>query len=168
MGCDADNGAMPERPGEGVLVPATITFRKRQFAGHTDGTIAFFDDDRPDHGLVRCFVLLKENAILAREPWMGESWRDCWYVDLVTIDVDADTIEAEDRYVDLIVGRTGPTFKVIDLDDLAQAVDAGAITAPQAADTLRDLQRFLDAHFSAIGGLSAGGDSIAHSETRLN
>ena len=67
-----------------------------------------------------------------------------WYVDLVTIDRDAvGSYVVRDLYVDVMLGD-GLLPRMLDLDELADACEAGTITVEQLADGLRRWQRFLD------------------------
>lgn len=51
-----------------------------------------------------------------------------------------------DLDVDFLVTLDADRFDVLDLDELADALDAGDITAAQCASTLRNAQRFIDRH----------------------
>ena len=74
---------------------------------------------------------------------------DSWYVDLVTIDRDAaGGYVVRDLYVDVMLGD-GLLPRMLDLDELADACDAGTITLEQLTDGLRRWQRFLDRHLHA-------------------
>lgn len=74
--------------------------------------------------------------------------KDSWYVDLVTIDRDAGAYVVRDLYVDVMVGD-GLLPRMLDLDELVDACEAGTITLKQLADGLRRWQRFLDRHLHA-------------------
>ena len=72
--------------------------------------------------------------------------QDSWYVDLVTIGRDAaGGYVVRDLYVDVMLGD-GLMPRMLDLDELADACEAGTITLEQLADGLRQWQRFLDRH----------------------
>ncbi|MHB8717450.1 MAG: DUF402 domain-containing protein [Candidatus Dormibacteria bacterium] len=110
----------------------------------TDGVVLAYDTDHPQHGRIRHHVLLDESVQLTFEPWMGGD--SAWYVDLVGVQQADGEVRITDMYVDVIVGRPGPSFRVIDLDDLAAAVETGALSLTDAISVLRRLQAFLDAH----------------------
>ena len=134
---------MNDRP---ALEPVLIRSRLGKIWGWRNDTVAFFDSSPNEKGSVRRFILLEEGVQLAYEPWVGEAWRDCWYVDVVAISAAKGVLDVTDLFADVIIGREGPTFRVIDLDDLATALEAGALTAAEAAGALRSLQSFLDNH----------------------
>jgi predicted RNA-binding protein associated with RNAse of E/G family len=52
----------------------------------------------------------------------------------------------EDLIVDVIVEDDGPTYRIIDLEELADAMVSGAVSVESLHAPLRELQRFLDAH----------------------
>lgn len=121
-----------------VAVPATLC-----------GSVLFSDEIYYRHdGPRRYFWLLDEGAQLIYEPF---GWRREWYVDLVSIARDeADGVPVftvVDQYVDVVVeGPHGPAYRLIDLDEVAEALAAGAIDAPTMAGILHRTQAFLDRH----------------------
>jgi len=127
------------------MKPVTIISRLGEHEGQSDGTVAYFDRHGPkDDREVRHFVLLNESIKLMHEPW---GWSDAWYADLVSIRACSDSrIELTDLYLDIIIEGNGPTYRMIDFEDFAEAL-ADAKVAPQALrDPLQRLQRFLDNH----------------------
>jgi hypothetical protein len=122
-----------------------IRSRLGEYPGLTDETVAIFDRFDPKaNRVVRHYIFLHEAAKLMHEPW---DWKDRWYVDLVGIRwVDGDTLELVDLYLDVIVEGNGPTYRMIDLDDLAEALRAGAVNGETMYAPLHGLQRFLDNH----------------------
>lgn len=128
------------------LRPVAVQSRLGDIPGHTDGEVAFFDDaaDSTTTSLIRHFVLLKQGVKLMYEPW---GWRKEWYADIVQVEhIGDDTIKLVDLYVDVIVEGDGPTYRVIDLDDLASAVATGAIEPDHLATALRQLHGFVDGY----------------------
>jgi hypothetical protein len=92
----------------------------------------------------RYYWLLDEGVQLVYEPF---GWRGEWYVDVVSFAPRADpepTYRVTDRYIDLVVEGMGPTYRMLDLDELAEAVAAGALDAPEAGRALVNAQRFVD------------------------
>ncbi|MBT3273984.1 MAG: DUF402 domain-containing protein [Spirochaetales bacterium] len=130
------------------LKSITIRSRLGEFTGQTDGQVAFFNRDDVKTGkMVRHFVLLGKGVKLMYEPW---GWEHEWYADIISIDqIQDDIIELRDLLVDIIIEGDGPTYRVIDLDDLADAVENGSISPNDHGDCLRKLQRFLDKHLHA-------------------
>lgn len=95
----------------------------------------------------RYYWLLDEDVQLVYEPfgWTGE-----WYVDVVSFsagELDGrPVVRVEDRWVDLVVEGMGPTYRILDLDELATGMPAGAILTEVAAAALISAQRFVDTH----------------------
>ena len=132
----------PEMP----LEPVTIRSRFGQCAGQSDGEVAFFDDaaDSATGSLIRHFVLLDRGVKLMYEPW---GWKGEWYADIVLVErIGHDIVQLTDLYVDVVVEGNGPTYRVIDLDDLANAVARGAIGRDELATALRQLGGFVDGY----------------------
>lgn len=75
--------------------------------------------------------------------------QDSWYVDLVTVDQDRDgRYVFRDLFVDVMI-RDGAVPRMLDLDEIADALEAGWISPAQLVDGLRRWQRFLDRHVHA-------------------
>jgi predicted RNA-binding protein associated with RNAse of E/G family len=130
---------------ESGLRSITICSRLGKLPGLSDGQSAMFDcfDERARR-VVRHFVLLEKNVKLMYEPW---TWKERWYVDLVDVQwADPQTLVLEDLWLDVIVEANGPTYRLIDLEELADALLAGATTIERMHAPLRALQRFLDEH----------------------
>lgn len=84
--------------------------------------------------------------------------QDSWYVDLVTVERDQHGgYVLRDLFIDVIVSD-GTVPRILDLDEVADACEAGAISTAQLTDGLRRWQRFLDRHIYSSrfpqGGLS--------------
>ncbi|MEW6750643.1 MAG: DUF402 domain-containing protein, partial [Candidatus Latescibacterota bacterium] len=136
LGC-REEGSMP-------LHPVTVRSRLGECAGQTDGRVAFFDDssDTSTGTPMRHFVLLDRGVKLMHEPW---GWTKEWYADIVRVDRAADgAVELTDLCIDVIIEGYGPAYRVIDLDDLADAASSGALSPSDLDLALRHLQRFLD------------------------
>lgn len=92
----------------------------------------------------RYFWLLDEGVQLVYEPF---GWRDEWYVDVVSFE-ERHTPDAiyrvTDRYIDLVVEAMGPTYRMLDLDELAYAMAAGDMESAEAGRALVNAQRFVD------------------------
>lgn len=123
----------------------TVCSRLGAFPGLTDGRVAVFDrfDPKAD-GVVRHYILLDEATKLMYQPW---GWQNRWYIDLVDIRwTDADTLTLVDLLVDVIVEENGPTYRIIDLEELADALLSGQVSIETMHAPLHRLQRFLDNH----------------------
>ena len=89
-------------------------------------------------------VLLDLGVKLMYEPW---GWKNEWYADIVRVDeADDGVIGLTDLYVDVVIEGDGPTYRVIDLEDLAEAVVSESINDEDVAAALGPLQRFVDEH----------------------
>src|SRR5260370_41406346 len=69
-----------------------------------------------------------------------------WYVDLVTVEQRGDRYIIRDLYIDGMVPTYGRHYRLLDLDEFADAIDNGALSVEQAPDTLRGWHRFPDPH----------------------
>ncbi len=111
--------------------------------------------------LERVFVLLDLGVSMSRPAWRHTTTADgdlvagidhhqdeptTWYVDLVSITTRGDSIEVRDLYVDVMVPTDGRHHRLLDLDELADAVTAGHLDIETALDGLRRWQTFLDRH----------------------
>lgn len=67
-----------------------------------------------------------------------------WYVDLVHITDDRDTVVVRDLYIDVMVPTDGRHQRILDLDELADAIEDGTVPVDIAIDGLRRWQSFLD------------------------
>ncbi len=67
-----------------------------------------------------------------------------WYCDIIshTYDAHTDTYIFTDLLADVIIYPDG-RVKVVDLDEIADALETGAITSDQAQDALRKLNKLL-------------------------
>ncbi len=128
-----------------LLRSVIIRSRLGEYTAETNGRVAFFDRaDGKTGKLIRHFVLLDQGVKLMYEPW---GWQNEWYADIIRVDPVGDgVIELSDLYVDLVIEGDGPTYRVIDLDDLADAVASGAISREDMDEALRRLQQFVDDH----------------------
>lgn len=124
------------------------------------GGVLMRDEPAGQHtGPRRVFWLLDEDVQLIYEPF---GWTDEWYVDVVRIEARRDggqlTYRVTDEYADIIVEGMGPTYRVIDLDQLADAMGAGSIHPERAAGTLQRAQRFVDRYLHRGRPIPASAD----------
>jgi hypothetical protein len=106
--------------------------------------------------LERTFVLLDVGVSFANPCWVrtrnldgslvevDPSGRDSWYVDLVTVDVQGDRYIFRDLHIDVIVPTDGRHYRMLDLDEYADAMADGTLSLADAINGLRRWQRFLD------------------------
>ena len=106
----------------------------------------------PHRGPRRVFWLLDEGVQLIYEPF---GWIDEWYVDVVCIQARRDdgqlVYHVTDEYADIIVEGMGPAYRMIDLDQLADAMSAASIDTARAAEALRCAQCFVDRYLHRGG-----------------
>lgn len=128
------------------------------------GRVAAYEFDIPEHLWVRpgagrrqrVFLLLDESIQLNQPVIYKENRAGWWYVDLVEIDERGDIIGVRDRYVDFLVGPPELPYRVLDLDELGDAMLAGILTPTQAADVLTAAQTFADRYLQRKGDYTAG------------
>lgn len=106
----------------------------------------------------RTFVLLDLGVSFANPCWVREHRRDgsileadpqgrgSWYVDLITVEREGEHYLFRDLYVDVMVPTDGRHQRMLDLDEYADALADGTLTADIVIDGLRRWQRFLDRH----------------------
>lgn len=109
--------------------------------------------------LERVFVLLDLGVSMSVPCWqrMGtvggidsdRSEPTTWYVDLVHVEVDRNSIVVRDLYADVMVPTDGRHQRLLDLDEFADAIESGRLAVGTAVDGLRRWQRFLDIHLHA-------------------
>jgi hypothetical protein len=111
--------------------------------------------------LERTFVLLDVGVSFANPCWARETrsdgtvveidprGRDSWYVDLVTVEAHGNRYLFRDLYIDVIVPTDGRHYRMLDLDEYAEAMRDGALSFAAAIDGLQRWQRFLDRHLHA-------------------
>jgi uncharacterized protein DUF402 len=97
----------------------------------------------------RTFVLLDVGVSFANPIWFVDAEADTWYVDLVSVEQQADQYTFRDLYIDVIVPTDGRHYRQLDLDEFADAITCGSLSPEEAADGLRRWQRFLDRYLHA-------------------
>ena len=110
-----------------------------------DGAVAFFDaHDSKTNQPNRHFVFLDNSMKLVHKPW---GWSYDWYLDLIHIKYHSKSeIEIVDLFLDIIVEKNGPTYRMIDFNDFASALESDdlRVSTTEFANSLRGLQGFLD------------------------
>ena len=120
-----------------------IISRLGEINGYCNEEIAYFDkyDDKALK-IVRHFILLNEGMKLMFEPW---GWKNEWYIDLIKIKWnDENTLEFIDQYIDIIVEGNGPTYRIIDFEDYANAIIENKISTEEIKAQFIQIQNFLD------------------------
>lgn len=103
--------------------------------------------------LERTFVLLDLGVSMSQPVWRTathvnreNAGSDTWYVDLVHITENESAIIVRDLYIDVMVPVDGRHQRELDLDEYADAMEAGELDTATAIDGLRRWQRFLGRH----------------------
>lgn len=132
--------------------------------GVRDGDALAYEFQMPDRFepwpggtlLERVFVLLDLGVSMSVPCWRRGVHTDrsaegptTWYVDLVTVERRPGEVTIHDLYADVIVPVDGRHQRLLDLDEYADAIEAGALSVADAVDGLRRWQRFLDRHLHA-------------------
>jgi Protein of unknown function (DUF402) len=136
------------------------------FAGARIGEVVAYDFELPPSfepwpgrtRRERTFVLLDLGVSFANPCWARHTnpdgttvdrraeGRDTWYVDLVAVEEMGNTLSFRDLYIDVMVPMDGRHYRLLDLDEFADAIDSGVLTTKHATEALRRWQRFLDRH----------------------
>ncbi len=134
--------------------------------GVRDGNVVAYEFELPERfepwpgrtRLERTFVLLDVGVSFSQPSWVrirdpdgslvevDPDGRDSWYVDLVTVETAGDRYSFRDMYIDVIVPTDGRHYRMLDLDEYADAIADGTVTIEEGLDGLRRWQRFLDRH----------------------
>jgi hypothetical protein len=132
--------------------------------GYRESDVVAYEFELPDRfvpwpgrtRLERTFVLLDVGVSFANPCWMRTTntdgsvveidsrGEDSWYVDLITVDQVGDRCTFRDLYIDAIVPVDGRHYRLLDLDEFADAMEEGRLSVEVAVDGLRRWQRFLD------------------------
>jgi hypothetical protein len=135
----------------------TVTTRKgERIPGLWDGRVVAWlshvpeGEVEPNTGrtlVERDFLLLDHGVKIVNPCCWGDRWDASWYVDLVIVDqVGDDHFVVTDADLDLVVHGDGLPYRTLDIDELADAIEAGEFPLPVALDAMRRWQRFLDTH----------------------
>jgi Protein of unknown function (DUF402) len=139
------------------------------FAGARIGDVVAYDFELPASfgpwpgrtRRERTFVLLDLGVSFANPCWVRHTrangttvdrsaeGSDTWYVDLVAVEREGTTFAFRDLYIDVMVPMDGRHYRLLDLDEFADAIDSGVLTTHHATEALRRWQRFLDRHLHA-------------------
>ncbi|NUR27680.1 MAG: DUF402 domain-containing protein [Catenulispora sp.] len=113
------------------------------------GVVAYdwgFTEDGIDH-VQRTFVLLDEHMQINQPVVFPPEQAGWWYCDLVTVQwagPGSGLVTVQDEWIDVVIGPPDHPYRLLDLDEYADALAEGRLTPAEAADGLRRTQRFLD------------------------
>ncbi|MFD1134449.1 DUF402 domain-containing protein [Paenibacillus urinalis] len=121
----------------------TVISRLGEFQGYGTSEVVFFDRyDELSQKVIRHYILMHEGVKIMHEPF---GWTNEWYVDLVDIKMNNDgEIKLTDLYIDIVVEGKGPTYRLIDLEEYADAVSQGLIDIKDTNKHLTQVQMFLE------------------------
>lgn len=105
-----------------------------------------FTQDGVDH-VQRTFVLLAEHMQINQPVVFPPEQTGWWYCDLVTVQwagPGSALVTVQDAWIDVIIGPPDHPYRVLDLDEYADALAEGRLSPAEAVDGLRRMQRFLD------------------------
>jgi len=111
--------------------------------------IPWFDrrHDPPIWHEERVFVLLDFGVQMANPPrYLGGPQQESWYVDLVIVREDGDHFTIRDHDIDVVVSTDGRGYRMLDLEEYAEAYEQGKCTLDELLDGLKRWQAFLDRH----------------------
>ncbi|WP_432995450.1 DUF402 domain-containing protein [Dactylosporangium sp. CA-233914] len=131
-----------------ALCPVTVIRDRRVRAdGWRLEDVVVYDWEFDLHGRhyeQRSFVLLDDGFQISQPATFPEVQRGWWYCDLVRVTDTGDTVAVEDLWIDVIVGPPDHPYRVLDLEEYAEAAASGQLGPAEAADGLVRTQRFLD------------------------
>lgn len=114
-----------------------------------DGPVFVSDDEAI---LQRNYLLTDEGVKLTRPGRWDDDWRaGAWYVDVIECFVRDGEVTVLDRYIDFIVPAGPSPYRILDMEELADALNEGHISVAAAARALRAAQSFVDTHLHRVG-----------------
>lgn len=106
----------------------------------------------PDTGTIgRSYLLLDVGVKLTIPPIWVQRGDPIWYVDLTKVIREADVYRVADLDIDVFVPVDGRPYRMLDLDEFADAIMDGEFAIEDALDGLRRWQRFLDDYLHRFG-----------------
>jgi hypothetical protein len=109
----------------------------------------FFTGPKPDGPVrQRSFVMLEEEIQLCQPVVNRDVHEGWWYVDLVQVEDRSSEVSVTDDFIDVMVPPAGHPYRVLDLDEYADAMVGGRVSPARLAMGLRKFQRFLDLHLN--------------------
>lgn len=107
----------------------------------------WFTDPRPTGPVRQRVYVLPAQQVQLQQPvaWTLDR-EDWWYVDLIEVDDQGDCLALRDDYLDFIVGPPDRPYRIVDMDEYAEALSEGKVTAARVAEGLRAAQTFAERH----------------------
>jgi Protein of unknown function (DUF402) len=136
----------------GGFAPVTVIRDKRlRAAGRRLGDAVVYDwgfELDGGHYEQRSFVLLDDGFQINQPVIFPAAQQGWWYCDLVKFTDGGDIIRVDDLWIDVVVGPPDHPYRVLDLDEYADAAARGVLSAADMIDGLVRTQRFLDRHLN--------------------
>ncbi|WP_327711105.1 DUF402 domain-containing protein [Streptomyces sp. NBC_00464] len=132
------------RPGTPVTV---LRDGRLRAAGLRQGDVVAYDwgfERQGQHYIQRSFVLLDDGIQINQPVLFPSEQQGWWYCDLVAVVQDGELLRVDDLWIDVIVGPPDHPYRLLDLDEYAEATADGRLSPAAAADGLIRTQRFLD------------------------
>lgn len=99
----------------------------------------------------RAFVLPAEGVQVRRPNNFSGTLDGGWYIDLIALEeAEPGRLIVHDLHADIVVPPSGRRYEVLDLDELADALERGSIATATAIRVLRDARAFIDGHMRIL------------------
>ena len=99
--------------------------------------------DHPEYGHLEALLVPERGIQVCRfTRHVGRDWFD-WYIDIAEVHHSGAVWTATDLHADVLV-REGVAYRVVDLDEMAQAASAGEMSPHQLVHALKSLQGLCD------------------------
>lgn len=125
-----------------------IQYRNHQFEtvpAFQVNNVIFRDENDPRNNSVRRYFWLLEHKVqMVFDPI---NWKNEWRIDLVDINIESNNpyiYKVVDMALDIVVENMGPTYRILDMDDLGERLESGEFTISQVTGILSRTQLFLD------------------------
>lgn len=138
-----------------VVSQVTVIFRNKHgssaWEGCIEDSVIRFDFENP-RGKRRFFVLPDKCVMMCDEFGLVPQFDRRWYVHLIDAsEIKPGTWLVEDREIDVFVQEDLRTYRVVDMEEFADAVESARISVPDACRLLKALQAFLDDYLHSGG-----------------
>jgi hypothetical protein len=134
-----------------------------------DGSVVAWDyhDELVPGAVGRSYLLLEHGVKFSIPPIWTKRKDPIWYVDLAIVTREDDLYRVLDLDIDVFVPTDGRPYRMLDLDELADAIESGEFTLEEAMDGLRRWQRFLDTYLHCFDRIDpATGPRPDHRDVR--
>ena len=153
---------MPPDPTQASMIPVSVyrghyTKPNELFGplpGLKQGNVLCYEFELPDRfvpakgktRVERTFVLLDLGVSFVNPIWFKDQEENTWYADLIHLEQRGSDFICLDLFIDALIPTDGRSYRQLDLEEFAEAVDAQQLTWLVASDGLKRWQAFLDNH----------------------